>query len=78
MATKGYIRVMGVHGDLIFGGISDETLVVGEGDIGWGGAVALCETRQSVIASMSGCKKDDLRSLAMISTRSFCQTPTQE
>ena len=35
------VRVMGVHGDLIFCGITNETLVVGEGDIRRGCAVSL-------------------------------------
>lgn len=30
-----------VHGDLVLGGISDQTLGVGEGDEGWGGSVSL-------------------------------------
>ena len=30
-----------VHGDLIFGGISDKTLAVGKGYIRWGGSVTL-------------------------------------
>jgi hypothetical protein len=32
---------MGVHGDLILSGIADQTLVIGEGDIGRRGSVAL-------------------------------------
>jgi hypothetical protein len=35
------VRVNRVHRDLIFCGIADETLVVGEGDIRGGGAVTL-------------------------------------
>lgn len=35
------VRVVGIHGDLVLGCITDEPLVVREGDIGWGGAVAL-------------------------------------
>ena len=34
-------RVVGVHGDLVLGGITDKTLGVGKGNIGRGGAVAL-------------------------------------
>ena len=30
-----------VHGDLVLRGVTDETLAVGEGDIGGGGAVTL-------------------------------------
>lgn len=33
--------VLGVHGSLILGGITNQTLVVREGDVGGGGAVAL-------------------------------------
>lgn len=33
--------VVGIHGDLILGSVSDETLRVGEGNIAWRGAVAL-------------------------------------
>ena len=32
---------MGVHGDLVFGCITDEPLIIRKGDIGRGGAVAL-------------------------------------
>lgn len=31
-----------VHRSLIFGGISNQTLIGGEGDVGGGGAVSLC------------------------------------
>ena len=34
-------RVVGVHRDLVLRGITDETLVVGERDVGWSGAVTL-------------------------------------
>ena len=33
--------VVGVHGDLVLGGITNQTLGVGEGNEGWGGPVAL-------------------------------------
>ena len=33
--------VGGVHGDLVLRGVSNETLAVGEGDVGGGGAVTL-------------------------------------
>lgn len=33
--------VVGVHGDLVFGGITDQSLRVVESDIGWGGSVTL-------------------------------------
>ena len=32
---------MGVHGDLVLCGVTNQTLIVGEGDIGWGGSVTL-------------------------------------
>lgn len=33
--------VLGVHGDLVFGGVADEAFGVSECHVGWGGAVAL-------------------------------------
>ena len=33
--------VVGVHRDLILGGVADESLIVGEGDIGWCRSVSL-------------------------------------
>jgi hypothetical protein len=33
--------VVWVHGDLVLGGISNQTLRVVEGDVGWGGSVTL-------------------------------------
>ena len=45
LATDETLRVkdgvVGVHRDLVLGGISDQTLVVGEGDIRRGGSVTL-------------------------------------
>jgi len=33
--------VVRVHGHLVLGGVADQTLSVGEGDVGWGGSVTL-------------------------------------
>ena len=35
--------ISGVHGSLIFSGISDQTFLSGEGDVGWRRAISLCE-----------------------------------
>jgi hypothetical protein len=42
---------MGVHGDLNFSGITNQTLVVGEGQMGWGCAVTLvvCDDLYTII-----------------------------
>ncbi len=34
-------RVVGIFGHLVLGGVSDESLGVSEGDIGWGGSISL-------------------------------------
>ena len=38
---KIYLRVVGVHGDLVLGSVTDETLIFEEGDIRGRGAVTL-------------------------------------
>jgi hypothetical protein len=41
-----YLRIVGVHSDLILGSIAKQTLRVGEADIGRCGAVTLCRERE--------------------------------
>ena len=63
-----------VHGGLVLGSITNKTLFGREGDVGRCRAVSLYGYDETgSYCCIRGCS----RSLAMISTRSFCQTPTQ-
>lgn len=67
-------RVLGVHSSLVLGGITNQALLSRESDVGGRCPVTLYT---DVKISPQGDVKKCSRSLAMISTRSFCQTPTQ-
>lgn len=67
-------RVFWVHGRLIFGGIANQALLGGESDIRRGRPVTLLFQCQGYVVWRLFRHS---RSLAMISTRSFCHTPTQ-
>lgn len=63
-----------VHGCLIFCGVTDQSLFSREGNIGRCCPVTLLISMSTSLNQVE--EKGSSRSLAMISTRSFCQTPT--
>ncbi len=65
-----------IHRSLIFRGVSDETLFCRERNIGRCSAITLW-SQVSKKTSMRKIQTKNARSLAIISTRSFCHTPTQ-
>jgi hypothetical protein len=79
-----------VHGGLRLGGITNKTFSLGEGNITWGSTVTLIAAlfeRWKIIMVSAVIRKrkkgttttmTSFTYLAIISTRSFCQTPTQE
>lgn len=76
--------VGGVSGGLVLGGVTDESLLLGECDVRWGDTVS-CEAESVRLLESGGCKQGQPRpwqdlpwSLTRISTLPFCITPTQE
>lgn len=66
--------VLGVHCGLVLRGIADQTLLRRKSDVGRSGPVALYTKLRRRPQAL---EIKYVRSLAMISTRSFCHTPTQ-
>lgn len=74
--------VVGVHGDLVLRGVSDETLRVGKGDIRGCCSVSLVVGDDFWRTSSGSVRWRGRvwrgRQISYVPTRSFCHTPTQE